>query len=90
MDPKKGECSNPSNYRPIALPSCLSIAFETILNRKIFKHLSASNLQSDRHYGFRKGHSTGDLAFLTNFRSSSLSRFGEAFAVALDMSKALN
>ncbi len=84
---KKGDRSNPSNYRPIALLSCLSKAFETILNRKIHKHLSASNLLSDHQYGFRKGCSTGDLlAFLSNSWSSSLSSFGETFAVALDMS----
>ena len=89
--PKKGDRSNPSNYRPIALLSCLSKAFESILNRKILKHLSANNLLSDRQYGFRKGHSTGDLlAFLTESWSSSLKCFGETFAVALDISKAFD
>ncbi len=89
--PKKGDRSNPSNYRPIALLSCLSKAFETILNRKIHKHLSSSNLLSDRLYGFRNGRSTGDLlAFLSNSWLSSLSSFGETFAVALDMSKAFD
>ncbi len=48
--PKKGDRSNPSNYRPIALLSCSSKAFELILNRKIQKHLSTSDLQSDRQY----------------------------------------
>ena len=38
--PKKGERSNPSNYRPIALISCLSKVFESIINKKILKHLS--------------------------------------------------
>ena len=89
--PKKGDRSNPSNYRPIALLSCLSKAFETILNRKVLRHLSSSNLVSDRQYGFRKGRSTGDLlAFLTDSWSSSLSCFGETFAVALDISKAFD
>ncbi len=51
-------------------------------------HLS---IFSDHLYGFRKGRSTGDLlAFLTDFWSSSLSRFGETFAVALDISKAFD
>ncbi len=73
--PKKGDRSNPSNYRPIALISCLSKAFETILNRKFLKHLSSFNLLSDHQYGFRKGRSTGDLlAFITDSWSSSLSR----------------
>ncbi len=80
--PKKGDRSNPSSYRPIAILSCLSKAFESILNRKIQQHLSTSDLLSDRQYGFYKGRSTGDLLW-----SSSLSRFGEPFSVELDISK---
>ncbi len=84
--PKEGDRSNPSNYRPIALISCLSKAFETIHNRKFLKHLLSFNLLSDRQHGFRKGRSTGDLlAFLSDSWSSSISRFGETFAVALDI-----
>ncbi len=75
--PKKGDRSNPSSYRPIALISCLSKAFETILNRKFLKHLSSFNLFSDHQYEFCKGRSPGALlAFLTDSWSSSLSRFG--------------
>ncbi len=86
--PKKGDRSNPYNSRPIALISCLSKACETILNRKLLKHLSFFNLLSDRQYGFRKGRSTGDLlAFLTDSRSSSLNSFNGTFTVALDISK---
>ncbi len=87
--PKKGARSNPSNYCPVALLSCLSKSFESIINRKLLKHLSTSDL-SDHQYGFCKGRSTGDLAFLTDSWSSSPSRFGETFAVALDISKAFN
>ncbi len=51
--------------------------------------MSFFNLLSDHQYGFRKGRSAGDLlAFLSDSCSSSLSRFGETFAVALDISKA--
>ncbi len=75
--PKNCDRSNPSNYRPIALLSYLSKAFESILNRMIQKHLSTSDLLSDRKYGFRKGRSSGDLLSLLNDSwSSSLSRFG--------------
>ncbi len=86
--PKKGDRSNPSSYRPIALLSCLSKAFESILNRKIQKQLSTSDLLSDRQYEFRKGRSTGDLlSLLTDSWPSSLGRFGETFSVALDISE---
>ncbi len=89
--PKKGYRSNPLNYRPIALLSCLSKAFESILNGKIQKHLSTSDLLSDHQYGFRKGCSAGDILSLqTDSWSSSLSHFGETFSVALDIAKAFN
>ncbi len=88
--PKKGDRSNSSNYRPIALTSCLSKAFDSVLNKKILKHLSDHNLLSDYQYGFLKGRSTGDLAFLTKSWSSSLRDFGETFAVTSDISKAFN
>ncbi|KAL7647645.1 UNVERIFIED_CONTAM: hypothetical protein RMT77_001245 [Armadillidium vulgare] len=89
--PKKGDPSQPSNYRPISLTSVLSKVFESILNRKIWKHLNSSNLISDRQYGFRKKRSTGDLlSLLSDSWSSALRHFGESFAVALDISKAFD
>jgi exonuclease III len=89
--PKKGDPSQPSNYRPIALTSILSKVFESILNRKIWKHLKSSNLISDRQYGFRKERSTGDiLSLLSDTWSSAIRNFGESFAVALDISKAFD
>ena len=48
---------NPSNYRPIALISCLPKAFESVLNKKIMRHLSAHNLLSERPvYWLNLGH----------------------------------
>ena len=54
------------------------------------RHLSAHNLLSDCQYGFLKGRSTCDLAFLTESWSSSFWDFGETFAVGLDISKAFD
>src|SRR6201990_2815435 len=89
--PKKGDPSQPSNYRPISLNSVLSKVFESILNRKIWHHLNSSTLISDRQYGFRKKRSTGDLLpLLSDSWSSALRHFGESFAVALDISKAFD
>ncbi len=89
--PKKCDGSNPLiYYRPIALLSCLSKTFESILKLKLLKHLSTSDL-SDHQYEFRKGRSAGDLlAFLTDSWLSFLSRFSEIFALDLNISKAFN
>ena len=89
--PKKGDHSNPSNYRPIALTSVISKIFESLINKKIVKHLDTFNLISDRQYGFRHGRSTGDLlSYLTHSWLSSLRDFGESYTVALDISKAFD
>src|ERR1700755_420669 len=89
--PKKGDPSQPSNYRPISLTSVLSKVSESILNRKIWKHLNSSNLISDCQNDFRKERSTDDfLSLLSDSLSSTLRGFGESFAVALDISKAFD
>ena len=89
--PKKGDHSNPSNYRPIALTSAIAKVFESILNSHFLKHLESHFLLSDHQYGFRKARSTGDLlSYLTHIWSSSLQDFGESFVVAIDTSKAFD
>ena len=83
--PKKGDSSNPSNYRPVAK------VFETLLNSHFINHLESNNLLSDHQHGFRKARSTGDLlSYLTHTWTSSLRNFGESFVVALDISKAFD
>ena len=88
--PKKGDRSNTSNYRLIALIFCLVKAFEFVFNKKIMRHLSAHNLLSDCQYGFRKGQFTGDAAFLTESWSSTFRGFSETIIVSLDISKAFD
>ena len=89
--PKKGERSNPSNYRPIALTSTISKVFEILLNTHILRHLESHSLLSDHQYGFRKARSTGDiLSYLTHVWSTSLRNYGETFSIALDISKAFD
>jgi len=89
--PKKGDHSNPSNYRPIALTCIISKVFESLLNSHFLEHLKSHDLLSDRQYGFRQRRSTGDiLAHLTNLWASSLNDRGESCVVALDISKAFD
>ena len=90
-DPKKGERSNLSNYRPIALTLAAAKVFETLLNFHFMKHLESNNLLSDHQCGFHKGRSTGNLlSYVTYAWSFSLKNFGESFIIALDISKAFD
>ena len=59
--PKKGDKSNPLNYRPTAITSLISKTMETIITKQLFTFLETNNLLSDHQYGFRKARSTGDL-----------------------------
>jgi len=89
--PKKGNKSDPANYRPIAICSILSKVMETIINGKIIKFLEKNHVINDKQYGFRPKRSTGDLmTYITEKLSSSLHRQGESCMVALDISKAFD
>ena len=89
--PKKGDSSDPANYRPIALTSVLSKVMEAVINDHLLSFLEASASLSDHQYGFRHGRSTGDLlTYVTNLWSSSLESYGESRVVALDIAKAFD
>ena len=89
--PKKGDKSDPSNYRPISLTSILAKVFESLLNSHFLSHLESLHLLSDHQYGFRKARSTGDiLAYLSDIWLSHLKNRGKTCKVDLDISKAFD
>ena len=54
----KGTNSEPTNYRPISLLSCISKIFEKLVFKQVYKHLTDNNILSDKQSGCRPGHST--------------------------------
>ena len=52
---KKGDKSEPANYRPISLTSHPIKIFERVIRKKIVDHLD--HLESNKQHGFRKGRS---------------------------------
>lgn len=66
----KGNPSNPENYRPITLLSCLGKVFTNILETRIEHFADDISLIKESQAGFRKGFSTLDnilvLQFLTH------------------------
>ena len=54
---KKGDRTDPSNYRPVSLTSQICKVLESIIRDKIVKHLTENNLLNDAQHGFREGRS---------------------------------
>ena len=54
---KKGDRSEPSNYRPVSLTSQVCKVLESIIRDKIVEHLTENNLLNDAQHGFREGRS---------------------------------
>ena len=54
---KKGDRTDPSNYRPVSLTSQVCKVLETLVREKIVKHMRDNKLFSSSQHGFREGRS---------------------------------
>ena len=54
---KKGDRTDPSNYRPVSLTSQVCKIFETIVRKHLLEHLAENNILRDEQHGFREGRS---------------------------------
>ena len=54
------DSTNPSNYRPIALSSCVCKRLERMINERLIWYLESSTLITSFQSGFRKKRSTLD------------------------------
>ena len=57
---KKGDASNPDNYRGISLLSVISKVFTSILNKRLYKWAEDEQKICEEQTGFRKHYSTTD------------------------------
>ncbi|GBN82501.1 putative RNA-directed DNA polymerase from transposon X-element, partial [Araneus ventricosus] len=88
--PKPGkDMTDPSNYRPIALTSCLCKLLEKMINCRLMYFLETNNLLHPFQSGFRRGRSTLDniLSLETDIRLAFLQR-KHLIAVFFDIEKA--
>lgn len=55
---KKGDPTNPSNFRPVSILPAISKIFERVLHDQLTQHFTSLGLFCESQYGFRKNHST--------------------------------
>ena len=61
---KKGDKSDPSNYRGITLVNVTSKIFSLLLRNRLNNWSETNNVFTDCQFGFRDGRSTTDAIFL--------------------------
>ena len=81
--------SDPTNYRPIALTSCLCKTMERMVNDRLVWVLESKKLLSKFQCGFLKDHSTLDhLVRFEHFIREAFARKKQVLAVFFDLEKA--
>ena len=85
------EPTNPKNYRPISLTSCICKLFETMVNSRLMWHLERTQKLSFHQYGFRQGRTTIDpIAILTTDILNGFKEGKTTTAVFFDFEKAFD
>ena len=86
-----GDPTQMTNYRPIALLSCISKIFEKYVKDKILNYLDHINFLADQQFGFRKNKST-DSALFVHIANivNGIEQNNVAVGVYLDLAKAFD
>ena len=88
---KKGDPTQPGNYRPISITNTISKIFEKIIHRQMLYYFDTNNLFNDFQFGFTKSRSTAEaLICLTEKIYQNLNSKLSSALLLLDFAKAFD
>ena len=87
---KKGDKSDPANYRPISLTCVLWKVLEHIIASNLTKHLANSNILFELQQGFREKRSCETQLVMLVDKIVKNMQTGEQTLILLDFSKAFD
>ena len=88
---KKGDKSEPNNYRPISILPSVSKVFEKLLLKQLYKYFTENSLLFSHQYGFRKGHSTEHAVLeLVDRIVNNMDKGANPFSIFIDLTKAFD
>ena len=89
--PKPGkDSSDPNNYRPIALTSCLCKTMERVMNNRLLWVLESKGLLASEQCGFRKNRSTADhLVRFDSYIRNAFAKKEHVLAIFFDLDPAV-
>ena len=87
----KGDPSNPDNYRPITILSCLGKLFTAVLNQRLTKYVEQNSVIGEDQLGFRQKYSTIDGVFILHALCElAKNRSKSIYAAFIDLKKAFS
>ncbi len=88
---KKGELTDPCNYRGITIISCLGKLFNMIINERLLAFFKSKNIIGNSQIGFNKGSRTTDHIFVLHTLINKYMAKGEKiYACFVDLKKAFD
>ena len=88
---KKGNCTKPSNYRPVSLTSICCKVMEHVIHSNVMHHLDHHDILTDKQHGFRRNRSCeSQLILTTHDFVETLDQRGQTNVVIMDFSKAFD